>query len=209
MCTYGLCFVLMLFPGLKLSTLEVREFCHEPGRISARWDPVASYGCVERLLECDGFKKLIYVSTNDRFLKIGQAKRHSVTSNSGFGPDPQPGAWSKMIQARDGAESGAEARLYRLTKKGSAESKVEFETPEGFGRGETAPFYLPAFYVRAPHESVEVQVEVHVMRGRGIDYTQTGKCTVVPDLERPLMIFCGRMVPGEIQYLKKCHDLEN
>lgn len=196
-CTCGLCCVLMFFPGLKLSTLEVRGASHEPDIIWARWDHVASYDYVERLLKQDSFQELIYGSNNDLFLKYSPRRRDTspFDSRPDPGPDPQSSTWSKMIKARDGAESGAEARLYRLTKKGPGESKVEFETDKDFVSGQRAALHQPT--------------EVHVKRGKGIDYTQTGECTVVPELERPLMTVLNRFISQQIQELKRYHEWEN
>ena len=157
--------VLLLFPGLRLSTLKVRDTYHEPGTYCDIWGQAASYHDVEALLKCDGFRELIYVSSNDRFLTLDPEEEQLP------GPiprrDPQPSTWDRMIKARDGTESGAEAKIYRITKKGSVELKAEFETVKDFDWGQITTFDEP--------------IEVHVKRGKGVDYTQTGKWNLPPD----------------------------
>ena len=155
---YGFWHVRLLFPGLRLSVLEVIDTCHEPGAQFEcdLWGEMASYAHVERLIKCDGFRELVYVSDDDRFLKDDPNVPNS--SKIGTARDPQPSTWDKMIKDRDGAESGAEARIYRLTQRGPVEIKHEFETSNGFDLAQRATIYEP--------------IEVHVKRGKSVDYTQ-------------------------------------
>ncbi|KAL8952972.1 MAG: hypothetical protein Q9222_001148 [Ikaeria aurantiellina] len=60
-------YVLLLFPGLQLSTLRVRdpyEWSTDDG-----WGHDAAYSIVDSFINCQGFKQLIYVVEYDRFLK--------------------------------------------------------------------------------------------------------------------------------------------
>ena len=179
--------VLLLFPGLKLSTLEVRDTYHEPGTYCDTWGQAASYHDVEALIKCDGFRELIYVSSSDRFLKFDPEEDQFSDAEIGR-RDPQPSTWDRMIKARDGTESGAEARIYRVTKKGPVELKTEFETVKDFHSGQ-----IPAF---------DEPIEVHVKRGKGVNYTQTGKWALPPEEaeERlPLKTLFNRLTWEEVK----------
>lgn len=155
---YGFWHLRLLFPGLNLSVLQVRGVCHEfEARCECnRGSQTGSYADVERLIKSDGFRELVYVSDDDLFLKDDPNLPNS--SNIGTARDPQPSTWDKMIKDRDGAQSGAEARIYRLTQRGPVEIKHEFETSNGFDLAQRATIYEP--------------IEVHVKRGKSVDYTQ-------------------------------------
>ena len=193
---YGFCCVLSLFPGLKLSTLEVKDTYHQPGTRCDRWGHDASYNDVEELIESDGFRELIYVSTSDRFLKYEEGLSYFALS-PGREPyrDPQPSSWDMMIKRRDGAESGAEARIYRITKEGPVELKVEFETERSFDWGQSAAFDEP--------------IEVHIKRGEGVDYTQAGKRIIDPEWELPLIDLFKRFTWDEIKQQGLYYEVED
>ena len=165
--------MLLLFPGLKLSTLEVRENYPDPARYWGRCSKRVPYKDVERFISSDGFRELSYFTTSNCFWKFGQGHSHNLPNPDRPGQDWQPSIWDEMSKRRDGAESGAKVRIYRHTKEGAVELKVDFVTARNFDSGQSAASYEP--------------IEVHIKRGRGVDYTQSGRYTMEPEWQRPFI----------------------
>ena len=160
--------VLALFPGLQLSTLTVRDSCHEPGAICDLWGHEASYTDVEELIMSDGFKNLIYVSTSDRFMKLAVEAQGNESEVSRH---PQPSTWDDTVKSRDGADSGAEVTMYRVTGEGCVKVKDEFETVQHLQR-------------RDQESQPPRPIAIHWKRGRGMDYVQS--CQKAQDFDKPL-----------------------
>ena len=158
--------VLPLFPGLQLSTLWVGDPFHGKWSLEDGWGHNATYRTVDDLIKSQGFKELIYVIENDRFLKPVRFETWSATnttdSTSGTQEaeprHPQPSTWDAMIKERDGPSASVE--MYRLLEDGSHRIplRTEFETvQEATGNGD------------------EGQIEVRIKRGTNADHVQKGE----------------------------------
>ena len=181
--THNFSTVLQLFPGLRLSTLTVRDTYHEPGVMCDKWGHAAAYEEVKNLIDSDGFSELIYVSVGDRFLKSKPEER-------------QPSTWNKTMRKRDGNDSGAAVEMFRVTKNGRVRLDCEYETvrtthrafdgasdessrefSDGESDTESERGYIDgqpiSLCVRNPEE--QERIEVVVRRGKGVDYVQSGK----------------------------------
>ncbi|KAL8672325.1 MAG: hypothetical protein Q9168_003209 [Polycauliona sp. 1 TL-2023] len=162
--TYGFPDVLPLFPGLQLKTLWLGDPYHGEWAAEDGWGHDATYAAVEALIKSKGFKELIYVVENDRFLRPVHFTRTSVGPPPVETEDiserqPQPSTWDAMMKARDGADSGACVELYRILDDGKRRLplKTEFESIQ-----------------EASAES-DGQIEVRVRRGTDADYLQDGQ----------------------------------
>ncbi|KAG7009758.1 hypothetical protein G7Y79_00001g000300 [Physcia stellaris] len=152
--TYSFGSVLPLFPGLQLSTFRVRDSYHHPGTLSDYFGHEQSYRDVEELIENDGFRKLIYVSIDDRFLKAYLDPKATLDTRH-----PQPSTWDKLIKKRDGENSGAGVEIFRLTKDGPINVKDEFE-----------------YVQRSTWKERREPIEVHVTQGNNAEFVQLGRC---------------------------------
>ena len=186
--------VLLLFPGLKLNTLKVRASYHEPYTECSRLRVADAYDEVGYLIKSDGFRELIYISPSKSFLGFGPHSSSKIALGQDQQQEQQPSTWDTMIKKRDGAESGAEARIYRHTEKGLLDSKVGSETERSVDRGQITVSYEP--------------IEVHVKRGRGVDFTQTGKCFFDPKWQVPFTDLFQRWTWEEIKQQKRYLDYD-
>ena len=152
--TYNFDSVLPLFPGLQLSTFRVRDSYHHPGTLCTYFGHEKSYSDVEELIENDGFRNFIYVSIDDRFLKVYFDPKATLNTRH-----PQPSTWNKLLKKRDGESSGAGVEIIRLTKDGPINVKDEFETVQ-----------------RSTRKVRGDPIEVRVTRGKTADFAQSGKC---------------------------------
>ncbi|KAL9023970.1 MAG: hypothetical protein Q9196_006854 [Gyalolechia fulgens] len=167
--TYSFEQVLPLFPGLQLSTLWVGDPFHGKWSSEDGWGHNATYSTVGELIKSQGFKELIYVVENDRFLKPVRfesqnswSATNATDSTSGTHEAesryPQPSTWDAMIKERDGPSAGVE--MFRLLEDGSHRIplRTEFETvQEASGKGS------------------EGQIEVRIKRGTDADHVQKGE----------------------------------
>lgn len=167
--TYNFEHVLPLFPGLQLSTLWVGDPFHGKWSMEDGWGHNAAYSAVDELIKSQGFKELIYVVENDRFLKPVRFQSHGSwsttnTTNSMSGTHepksrhPQPSTWDAAIKERDGPSASVE--MYRLLEDGNHRIPLrsEFETiQEATGKGD------------------EGQIEVRIKRGTDADHVQKGE----------------------------------
>ena len=156
--------ILPLFPGLQLSTLQVRDPWHGEGVDEDGWGHDAAYHSVETFIHSQGFKELTYTVAHDRFMKpVQMTSSHGGTTEIKTSErHPQPSTWDAMIKARDGADSGASVTMYRLLDNGRRRIplETEFET------------------VHQESESTsEGHIEVKIRRGRDADCVQRGEQT--------------------------------
>ncbi|KAL8904479.1 MAG: hypothetical protein Q9207_003243 [Kuettlingeria erythrocarpa] len=166
--TYAFNDILPLFPGLQLSTLWVGDPFHGKWSTEDGWGHNASYSAIDDFIKCQGFKELVYVVENDRFLKrvrFENSNSWSVTnatdSTSGtWEPNiryPQPSTWDAMMKERDGTTASVE--MCRLLDDGNRRVPLdtEFETIQhATGNGD------------------EGQIEVRIKRGTNADHAQKG-----------------------------------
>ncbi|KAL8905046.1 MAG: hypothetical protein Q9171_006824 [Xanthocarpia ochracea] len=157
--TYSFEQVLPLFPGLQLSTLWVGDPFHGKWSSEDGWGHNATYSTVDELIKSQGFKELIFVVENDRFLKPVRFDSHATSGTQGAeSRHPQPSTWDAMIKERDGPSASVE--MYRLLDDGSHRIplRTEFETvQEATGKGD------------------EGQIEVRIKRGTNADHVQKGE----------------------------------
>ncbi|KAL8855703.1 MAG: hypothetical protein Q9178_007669 [Gyalolechia marmorata] len=154
--TYSFEEVLPLFPGLQLSTLWVGDPFHGKWSSEDGWGHNATYSTVDELIKSQGFKELIYVVENDRFLK--PVRFQGPGTQEAESRHPQPSTWDAMIKERDG--SSASVEMYRLLEDGSHRIplRTEFErVQEATGMGD------------------EGQIEVRIKRGTNADHVQKGE----------------------------------
>lgn len=132
------------------------------------WGPNAAYYAVADLIQSQGFRQVTYVVEHDRFMKPVSFECSSYPPG---GPettkttprDPQPSTWDAMIKQRDGVDSGARVRMFRLLDDGKhrIHLETEFETVEKVDRG--------------AGERVGGQIEIEIDRGKDADYVEDGK----------------------------------
>ncbi|KAL8686248.1 MAG: hypothetical protein Q9218_007241 [Villophora microphyllina] len=167
--TYTFQNVLPLFPGLQLSTLRVRDPYHTAWGSEDGWAHGKTHYAIADVIESQGFKELIYIVDNDRFLKSMDATRTHflLPARSKRDRDPQPSTWDAVVKKRDGADSGVNVTLYRLLDEGKrrVELKTDFETIQDFDRT-INPYETP------PDPG---QIEIRIQRGRGTEYAQEGE----------------------------------
>lgn len=166
--TYSFDNVLPLFPGLQLATLWVGDCFH--GRLAEEdgWGHDAAYDAVEAFIRSEGFKELIYVVEHDRFMrpvhftsvKAATETQPEIKTTETSDRHPQPSTWDSMMKERDGADSGASVKMYRLLDDGKVRIPLEtdFETVQ-----------------EASEEQADGQIEIRVKRGNASDYAQQGE----------------------------------
>jgi hypothetical protein len=92
---YSLAMALKLLPALNLDTLTVIGHQNGPD----------AYSTVDGLIqEGNGWKELRFIAPNSNMLDFWMWGDYHK---------PQPGAWNSILEARDGAESGASVTVYR------------------------------------------------------------------------------------------------
>lgn len=164
--TYPFSDVLPLFPGLQLSTLWVGDPFHGKWSAEDGWGHNAAYSSVDDFIKCQGFKELVYVVENDRFLKRVRFEEismsNSTDSTSGIDEpvirSPQPSTWDAMMKQRDGPTASVE--MCRLLDGGNRRVplKTEFETIQ-----------------EATENADEGQIEIRIKRGTNSDHVQKGE----------------------------------
>ncbi|KAL8795514.1 MAG: hypothetical protein Q9182_007526, partial [Xanthomendoza sp. 2 TL-2023] len=141
--------VLAFFPGLQLLSLKVRDMHHKPG-LQWRGNLGGSYSALERLISCQGYKKLIYEVLDEFFMGATLHKWDFLITG------PQPSTWDAMIKSADGINSGASVHIYQPCGDQLIPLR-HYEINDGLG-----------------HPPSHDSIEIHVKRGRGADYTQAG-----------------------------------
>lgn len=171
---YDIHHVLKLLPGLKLDRLTV---CNSDNVHTC-------YDILDRLVKySDGWKELHYKSHNSGFLGYYRAWFNHVDNSGGgigFFREPQPGAWHRKLEHRDGSNSGTSVTIYR-----SYNPLRDYYAPYISGAGTWIKFTQ----VLAPNQDneeyqkandlqfkargeMEKEVLVVVKRGRGVDYEE-------------------------------------
>ncbi|EOA91963.1 hypothetical protein ACJQWK_04050 [Exserohilum turcicum] len=112
---------LTLLPGLCLDTLVVEDCWHGFG-MGDGWRDVTTYFDIESLLNSDAWRELTYITPCTDFIASGYDHRSKRSA--------QPETWDALIKERDGAEYGAEVKMFivpydQTTATGSA------RTPDG------------------------------------------------------------------------------
>ncbi|PNP59156.1 hypothetical protein THARTR1_01404 [Trichoderma harzianum] len=142
------------------------------------------YDALDRLVKySDGWKELHYKSHNSGFLGFYPAWFNDLDEydgENGFFREPQPGAWQRKLEDRDGLNSGASVTVYR-----SDNPRRDYSTPYISGAG----MWIKFTQVLAPNQDIEEyqkandaqfktrwemekEVLVVVKRGRGVDYEE-------------------------------------
>ncbi|KAL8686107.1 MAG: hypothetical protein Q9224_005550, partial [Gallowayella concinna] len=143
--------VLPFLPGLQLLSLKVLDMSHQPG---LQWFEYVGkpYRVFENLISCQGYKELIYVIV-DGFCMFGPTLHDGNFELR----KPQPSTWDAMIKNIDGFDSGAGVDIFQPCGDKLIPVK-DYENNQGLG------------LLEPPHHSIEI----HVKRGRGVDYGQVG-----------------------------------
>ncbi|KAJ6479673.1 hypothetical protein C8R45DRAFT_1063244 [Mycena sanguinolenta] len=162
--------VLKLLPGLALDRLiilgsRVPEVCYET------LDKLVHNGA--------GWKELYYLSHNSTFLGY----EHNWFAAVGD-PDedrylriPQPAGWQRILEKRDGADTGASVTIFRASSRAPCSVLLQPATRAAFAQTLPPGKSLATFgkeedaAVMAPGER-EKEVLVIVRRGRGVDYAE-------------------------------------
>ena len=92
-----------MFPGLQLDRLTVEDCYHDEG-INDGWGDTGTYFDVQSLIESDSWKELHYITPTTEFMSSSNDTSRSRVQ--------QPSGWNELLQARDGADSGAEVKMY-------------------------------------------------------------------------------------------------
>ena len=124
--TYDFASVLPLFPGLQLDLFTVEDCYHDPGD---GWANDGTYGDINVLLKTSGWKELHYTTPTNEFLRTSRDGNIVQTA--------QPDVWNKVLQGRDGENSGAEVKMYVANEPNMAgmaenpDTRSEFSVTSG------------------------------------------------------------------------------
>ncbi|KAF2690183.1 hypothetical protein K458DRAFT_413005 [Lentithecium fluviatile CBS 122367] len=156
---------LAMLPGLCLDQLIVEDSFHGFGLVDG-WRDVVTYFDIEKLLQSDAWKELIYITPNTDFLASGydHRKKRQV----------QPETWDAMIKERDGGESGAEVEMWITPESGAS-------VGEGRTVGEPRPWaaipgheVIQNWRLAAPDQDLKGEVRIVARRGKRAIAVQTG-----------------------------------
>lgn len=194
MCTYGLCEILKLLPGLCLDRLTVLS---EPmaQRKNRRLNSMIEHS--------NGWKELCYLSNNSAILGFGGSdKVFGMYEWYGELRAPQPSTWSQALIGRDGPT--ASVSVYRssdATASGSMISKPA--TCRAFADqvaelGEEDQYGVePDTALMMPGEK-EKEILIVARRGKGVDYTEHGTS---PTMDHDIRKNWPGMKWGQIRYM--------
>ncbi|KAK4110951.1 hypothetical protein N656DRAFT_735016, partial [Canariomyces notabilis] len=163
--SYRLSATLKLLPGLKLDRLTV---------LGTRGDKI-SYQTLDWLIKhSDGWKELYYISHTSMPLAYSTSRGLDFDD---YLRRPQPADWQRILEARDGADSGASVKIYRSTDPDRPCSVMHTATGTEFKQslppGVDAAMYgrMEDSHLMSPDERRK-EVLVVVKRGRGVDYEE-------------------------------------
>lgn len=218
--TFQISSILQLFPGLRLSTLKVRDvYCKPRERGEERYHQAenTTYNEVGRLVQSDGFKQLRYCSRGDYWLlpltydDYPEAGRGKATKSSDR--NVQPECWHNAIVERDGEDSGSEVKAFQLNRGDGAWHAVrewyydysDYDEAENVGP-EPGPGCLIKSESTYPVKDfgmgvfdVPGSVEIRVTRGYKVKYVQSGKS--IDDVDKLLHELFSRSTWAEIKWL--------
>lgn len=187
--TFQISNILTLFPGLRLSVLEV-QVVHGEIRAEPDLQPGdITYNEVEHLIQSDGFKQLRYRFQHSGWMLPATYEDYPEDGN-GKPTKPshrniQPNFWRASIQERDGLNSDAEVEAFEYQQGGRHvvhEWFYDFTDYDSGGEAKSEPGVgcLVGSHATEPVDVVNGRLdgnEVRVTRGNGIDYVQSGKST--------------------------------
>lgn len=161
---------LKLLPGLKLDRLTV---------CGSDWAQ-ESYDILTQLVKySDGWKELHYKAHNSQLIAYKPVELEGVDM-ARYLREPQPGGWQRVLEGRDGLDSGASVTIYRskIPYLDAIEPFISTKGPWVKFTQALAPDQSIDDYqqeedaVLMAYGEVRKEMLVVVQRGRGVDYEE-------------------------------------